>query len=213
MSRRSANAAISVLGLSSQQLASLIVTFLAAGVLGPADYGVYVIATVFVELVIALTYTGYFHFLVTVSEDEAEAALPTLFWLMVAIGAAGGAALWLAAPGLARLFDAPELAPVLRAFGAMQPFASAVGWASAVLTREGRMRRYFLALAGANLGGLAGGAAVLLAWPSLQALVLYRAIRLALGLALFLPAARHRPRLRLRPRPATSAMQRCQSSR
>lgn len=196
VSRRGTNAAISVLGLSSQQVASFVITLLAAGFLSPAEYGVYVLATVFVELIIALTYTGYYHYLVTSEEDD-SAVLSTMFWMMLGIGTAGGALLYAAAPALARVFDAPELAPVLRLFGLMQPFASAIGWASAALTRAGLMRRYFLALTAANLGGLITGATVLLLWQSLYALVAYRAMRMAIGLVMFALAVPQRPRLRL----------------
>ncbi|MEM6634663.1 MAG: oligosaccharide flippase family protein [Pseudomonadota bacterium] len=188
-----ANAVISVVGLSSQQVASFVITILAAGFLTPAEYGVYTLAIVFVEFVVMLTYTGYFHYLVNASEDE-DRVLSTMFWMMVGIGTLGGATLVLLAGPIARLFDAPELAPVLRLFGFLQPFASLIGWASAVLTRAGLMRRYFLVLAISNLGGLAAGCLLLIVWQSLFALVAYRAARIALGLLLFTLSLPRRPR-------------------
>lgn len=188
-------AVISMLGLTSQQIASFVITLLAAGFLSAADYGVYTLAIVFVEFVVMLTYTGYFHFVVT-SDSEEEALLSTMFWIMTGIGAMGGLLLVIFAAPLAALFDAPELAPVLRLFGVMQPFASAIGWASAALTRAGSMRRYFLILIATNLGGLAGGCLVLVLWQSLYALVAYRAIRIVLGVAMFGMAVPRLPRWR-----------------
>ncbi|WP_162798525.1 oligosaccharide flippase family protein [Sulfitobacter sp. SK012] len=178
------DAAISVPGLTSQQIASFVITLLAAGFLSASDYGIYTLAIVFVEGVVMLSYTGFFHFIVNSKEDE-TAVLSTMFWIMLGIGTFGGATLIVASGPLARVFNAPELELVLRLLGLMQPFASAIGWASAVLTRTGQMRRYFSILIVSNLGGMIAGAIILIWWQSLFALVAYRAIRIVLGLVLF----------------------------
>ncbi|SCM66084.1 oligosaccharide flippase family protein [Donghicola eburneus] len=188
-------AAISVFGLASQQIASFVITLLAAGFLTAADYGTYTIAIIAVEFVIMLTHCGYFHFLVNSEKDE-TAVLSTVFWIMLAIGLVGGAAMYLGSEWLARLFDAPDLAEVLRYFGIFQPFVSIIGWASAVLTRMGLMKRYFLILIAGNLGGLLVGCIILVVWKSLFALVAYRGIRTLLELVLFVAACPKRPTLR-----------------
>lgn len=187
------NAAISFLALSSQQVSAFVITLLAAGVLGAADYGVYTLAVVFVEFVVMLTYTGYFHFLVTSDADDTT-VLSTTFWIMLGIGIFGGLLMILCAGLLARAFDAPDLAPVLRAFGALQPFASMIGWATAALTRAGRMRPYFLSLGASNFGAMMGGAAALILWPSLWSLVIFRVVRIGLGLVFFGLSLTERPR-------------------
>lgn len=193
--KSAANAAISMIGLSSQQIASFVITLLAAGFLTPTEYGVYTLAIVFVEFVIALTYTGYFHFLINSKEDD-DTVLSTMFWMMVGIGTLGGTALFIGAPFIAQIFDAPELAPMLRWFGLLQPFASIIGWASAALNRGQLMRRYFMILAASNIGGLIVGCVVLILWQSLFALIVYRAMRIALGLVMFAMAVPSWPRLR-----------------
>ncbi|MEP1765214.1 MAG: oligosaccharide flippase family protein [Sulfitobacter sp.] len=189
----STNAAISALGLTSQQIASFVITLLAAGFLSAAEYGVYTLAIVFVEFVVMLCYTGYFHFVVNEPGEDGP-ILATMFWIMTGIGTAGGLLLILSAGALARVFDAPDLAPVLRLFGLLQPFAAMIGWASAAMMRAGAMRRYFLILIASNLGGLAAGSIVLVMWQSLFALVVYRALRIALGVVLFAMALPQRPR-------------------
>lgn len=188
-------AAISVFGLASQQIASFLITLLAAGFLTAADYGTYTIAIIAVEFVIMLTHCGYFHFLVN-SEKEESAVLSTVFWIMLGIGVVGGAAMYLGSEWCARVFNAPDLAPVLRYFGLFQPFVSIIGWASAVLTRMGLMKRYFLILIAGNLGGLVAGCIILVVWKSLFALVAYRGIRTLLELVLFVAACPARPSMR-----------------
>lgn len=193
--RSGSNAVISVLGLSAQQLSGFVITILAAGFLSAAEYGVYALAIVFVEFVVMLTYAGFFHFIVNSDADEAE-VLPTMFWVMLAIGTIGGALMFVFAGTLARFFDAPELAPILRLFGLMQPFASGISWGAAYLTREGLMRQYFLILIAANVFALISGALVLILWQSLYALVLYRATRIVFSLVLFALAVPSLPRFR-----------------
>lgn len=193
--RGGANAALSVLGLSVQQLSGFVITLLAAGFLSAADYGTYTLAIVFVEFVVMLTYTGFFDFIVT-SEVEDEEVLPTMFWVMLGIGIIGGALMVLCAGPLAAFFDVPELKPVLQLFGLLQPFASGISWGSAHLMRAKLMRRYFLILITANTFALFAGALVLVLWQSLYALVLYRATRLAFSLVLFGFAVPELPRLR-----------------
>ncbi len=174
-------------------MAALLITLLAAAFLTTAEYGVYTLAVVFAEFVVMLTYTGYFHFVVN-SDEEDDAVLSSMFWVMTGIGSVGGLVIFLASGALARAFEAPDLGPVLRAFGLLQPFAAMIGWATAALTRAGRMRQYYLAIGGANLGALAVGAALLVTWQSVFALVAFRAARVTLALLLYGRALPRLPR-------------------
>ncbi|ANT63271.1 hypothetical protein AYJ57_22615 (plasmid) [Salipiger sp. CCB-MM3] len=168
---------------------------LAAGFLSAASYGTYTLAIVFDEFVVMLIYTGFFHFVVNSDADD-ETLLSTLFWIMAGIGTFGGALLFIFAEPIADFFDAPDLAMVLRFFGIMQPFASMNGWAAAALTRAGLMKRYFLIMLVVNIGGVLAGCAVLALWQSLYGLIVYRAIRLTIGLVLFGWSVPIWPRLR-----------------
>ncbi|WP_375175099.1 oligosaccharide flippase family protein [Pseudooceanicola sp.] len=188
-------AAISLLGQGSQQIAGLVITLLAAGFLGAAQYGTYALAVVFVEFVTLLTYVGFYHFLVT-SDAEEDDVLSTIFWVILGIGILGGALMVALAAPAAHLFDAPELAGIMRAYGLMQPLSAVVGWASAALTRAGRMRRFFLIQLAINSGAMLAGALTLILWQSLHALVLYQALRVLIGLVLFLHAVPQLPRWR-----------------
>lgn len=55
---------------SSQQIASLNLTLMAAAWFSPAKFGVYSLAMFFVALVQIVSTTGYFHFVVTDARDE-----------------------------------------------------------------------------------------------------------------------------------------------
>ncbi len=188
-------ASISVLGQSSQQISGFVVTVLAAAFLSAQDYGVYALSVVFVEFVVMLTYTGFFHFLVTSKADD-DAVLPTIFWLMCVINTVGGFAMILVAAPAARFFDAPDLQPVLQLLGLMQPLAAAISWGAACLTRAGRMRTYFFNIIVSNVLALLAGTVLLVLWQSLYALVAYRVARLFIGAFLFLRSAPQRPTLR-----------------
>ncbi|WP_422048916.1 oligosaccharide flippase family protein [Shimia sp.] len=179
-----ANAALSIIGLASQQISGFVITLLAAGFLAPVEYGVYTLAIVFVELVLAFTYAGFYHFVVTSSEDDTS-VLSTMFWLMQLVGWIGGGALIVFASWLAQVFDSPDLAPVLRYLGLLQPFASGMAWAGAVLIRRQQMRRHFIIMLLQNSAAMLGGAVVLWLWQSLFALVVYRYIRVVIGVFLY----------------------------
>ncbi|MGI3170904.1 oligosaccharide flippase family protein [Pseudooceanicola sp. C21-150M6] len=191
--RGSVNAVVSMIGLSSQQLSAFVITLLAARYLTAAEYGVYTLSVVFVEFVIMLTYTGFFHFVVNSDADDTS-VLSTMFWVLTGIGAIGGGLIFIFADVLANVFDAPRLAPVLRWLGALQPFASMIGWGSAALTRAGMMRRYFLCVGGSNFGALFVGILALIYWQSVFALVAFRAARIALALAMFFFSVPERPK-------------------
>lgn len=189
---------LAVAGPASVQAASLLMMLAAAAVLGPADYGVYALALVWVEAVVVLTHTGYAQFaVVTPFEDGPHRALSTLFWIFLALGILGGGLLFCAAPLLARVFDSPALAELLQVLAVLQPGTAVMAWAGAVVVRSGRMTRYFAGQAAINLSALAVGLAALALWPSLVALLVYRAARVAFGLGILLPLAGLRPALLL----------------
>lgn len=187
-------AVLAVVGASSQQVAGLIMTILAARYVLPADFGVYMLAVVFAELGLVFSYSGFFHYLIS-SDRPDDTVISTLFWVILGIGLITGAALFIAAEPLAVLLDAPELSSVLKVFAFLQPFAALIGWATACLKRAQRMRRYFCNHLISNVVAVIFGAVALFYLQSLYALVVFRVARLALSLVLFLPAVPHRPRL------------------
>ncbi|MFD1343065.1 oligosaccharide flippase family protein [Litorisediminicola beolgyonensis] len=167
-------------GLGAQQGSGIAMTLVAAALMAPEVFGTFALAAAFVEIGVLLTHSGLWHFLATAdgADESDEACLEaTLFWALLALGNAGGLVLALAAPLLARVFDAPELAWLLPVLALAQPFVALSGWAGAVLTRHGRLGTYYGGLAHANLVAVAIGLTALVAWPGVLALAVWRVSR------------------------------------
>lgn len=184
-----------MLGLSSQQLASLVITLLAARHLMLSDYGTYMLAVVMIELATVFTYSGFYHYIIQ-SRRSDDAVQSSMFWVITGIGILTCGALFLFSDLIAGIFDTPDLARPLQLLAVLQPFSAMIAWASACLTRQARHRAYFTCLITSNLGSLIFGAMLIITWPSLYALVAYRAIRVGIGLVLFLPTLGRWPRWR-----------------
>ena len=195
--RRGGSAAFAFGAQSLQQVSALVLTLLAARFLVPAEYGIYTLSALFVGFVEVLIYAGLFHYVVRAKGDE-RAILDTCFWMILGFATLGTAALWLAAPAIARAFDAPELALVLRLLALLNPLAAVAAWCSSVLMRQGRMTTHFNILIAQNLIGLVGGVAILVAWQSVLALVAYRALRAVAAALLYAAFGRVRPGLSVR---------------
>lgn len=133
--RRGAAAIFAFVARATQQLSTFVITLLAARFLTPADYGVYALGIVFVTLIQTLSYTGFYHFIVTAREDD-RAVEATSFWLLAALSVAASALLALAAPQIAAVLHAPELCRVLQLLALVQPVAGLGAWYSAVLLRR-----------------------------------------------------------------------------
>ncbi|CUK27330.1 colanic acid exporter [Cognatishimia activa] len=189
-------AMLAMLGAGSQQVASFVIMLLAARFLPLSDYGTFMLAMVFVELATTMMHSGFYHYVVR-SERDDVAVQSSMFWVILGIGALSGGTMVIAAPWLAMVFQSPDLAAPMIGLGLLQPGAAVIAWASACLTRQERMRAYFNCLTFSNLGGLAAGITLLLLWPSIYALLAYRACRVGLGLITFCGANRYIPNWRM----------------
>ncbi|MEP3441087.1 MAG: oligosaccharide flippase family protein [Sulfitobacter sp.] len=177
---------------SLQQVATFVITLLAARFLMPAEYGVYAIAIIFITLIQTLTYSGFYQWIVNAKEDD-HAVLGTAFWMIVGLAAAASALLAVAALPLSRLFEAPDLFGVLLALAAIQPIAGAGAWFSATLLRRGAVNTHFSIMFVQNLSALIGGALLLWMWQSLYALVAFRYLRVLTAMLLYLLFSKDRP--------------------
>lgn len=180
---------------SLQQVATFVITLLAAKFLLPAEYGVYAVAIVFITMIQTLTYSGFYQWIVNSKEDDG-AVLSTAFWMI--FGLATGAALLLAAAAkpLSWAFDAPDLFGVLLLLALIQPVAGAGAWYSAALLRRGAVNTHFSILFAQNLIALIGGAVLLWMWHSIYALVAFRYFRVLTATVLYLLFSKDHPRFR-----------------
>lgn len=196
--RLARHGAVAFLARSLQQIATFVLTLLAARFLVPAEYGVYTLAVVFITFIQTMTYTGYFHYIVTAKGDE-KSILGTTFWLILGLATVSSALLALAAPMIARAYDAPDLKQVLWWLAFLQPLAGITAWYSAVLMRNGQIQTNFRIMIAQNTLALVGGVALLLLWQSIYALVAFRYLRVLSGNLLYALLSRSQPNFRLDP--------------
>ena len=191
-SRRGARAIFAFLARALQQISTLVITLLAARFLAPAEYGVYALGIVFVTLIQTLSYTGFYHFIVT-ADDNDRAVEATSFWLITGLSVAASALLALAAPQIAAALHAPELTRVLQLLALVQPVAGLGAWYSAVLLRRQEVNRHFQIMFWQNALALVGGVVLLWWWQSLLALVAFRWLRVLSGQVLYVLLTPIRP--------------------
>lgn len=168
---------------------------LAARFLLPAEYGIYSLGVVFITLIQTLTYTGFYHFIVTSKLDD-KTVLGTSFWMIFGLATAASALLAAAAFPISWLYEASELGPVLILLAAIQPVAGASAWYSAVLLRRQAINLHFTIMFLQNALALVGGVTLLWLWQSLYALVAFRYVRVLTGFVLYVVFARDKPGLR-----------------
>lgn len=179
---------------SMEQITSFVITVLAAGFLLPAEYGVYTLGVVFIGLIQALAYTGFYHFVVTSDEDD-QTVLSTSFLIILGLSTAASVLLLVVAVPLGWAYRAPDLGYVIILLALIQPLAGANAWYSAALLRHRLVNRNFTISFLASVVALVGGAAFLWLWQSLYALVAYRYIRVLTSTCLFLVLSPARPTL------------------
>ncbi|MDA5558130.1 oligosaccharide flippase family protein [Shimia sp. MMG029] len=185
-------ALFALIARSLQQVATFVITLLAARFLAPAEYGVYALAIVFITLIQTMTYSGFYQWIVNAKEDD-KLVLGTAFWMITGLATLAASLLALFAWPLAWIFDAPDLFPVLVLLAAIQPVAGAGAWFSAVLLRRGAVNTHFSIMFAQNLVALVGGAILLWTWQSLFALVAFRYLRVLTAILLYLLFSPDRP--------------------
>jgi len=143
---------------------SLAVFVILARLLTPADFGLVAMAGVFIALLEVLVGQGLTAAITQreVLNSEHES---TAFWTNIALGALMGAALWASAGWVARLYGAPDLAPVVRWLSAILPLRAVVAVPVGLLQRRLKFRVLAVrSILGAFAGGVAGVAAAFAGW-------------------------------------------------
>ncbi len=143
---------------------SLAVFLVLARLLTPADFGLVAMAAVFIALLEVLVQQG-FSSAITQRENLEPEHESTAFWTNILLSALMGVALWASAGWVARLYDAPNLAPVVRWLAAILPLRALVAVPVGLLQRRMEFRVLALrSIFGAFVGGVAGIAAAFAGW-------------------------------------------------
>jgi len=143
---------------------SLAVFVVLARLLTPADFGLVAMAAVFIALLEVLVQQGFAAAITQREELEPEHE-SAAFWTNIVLSLIVCAGLWASASWIATLYDAPELAPVVRWLSAVLPIRAVVAVPVGLLQR--RLEFQILAIQsilGALVGGVAGVAAALAGW-------------------------------------------------
>jgi PST family polysaccharide transporter len=143
---------------------SLAVFVILARLLTPADFGLVAMAAVFIALLEVLVQQGFADAITQREHLEPEHE-STAFWTNIGLSGIVGAALWASAGWIATLYDAPELAPVVRWLSAVLPIRALVAVPVGLLQRRLEFRILAIrSILGALVGGVAGVAAALAGW-------------------------------------------------
>lgn len=143
---------------------SLAVFVVLARLLSPADFGLVAMAAVFIALLEVLVQQGFSTAITQRENLEAEHE-STAFWTNLLLSALLGAGLWASAGWVAALYDAPDLAPVVRWLSAVLPLRALVAVPVGLLQRRLEFRVLAVrSIVGAFVGGIAGIAAAVAGW-------------------------------------------------
>lgn len=138
------------------QAGSLLVFFVLARLLNPEAFGLVALANVFLVFMQIFLNQGFAQVLIQRQKLEPE-HLNTAFWINLGIGAVLTLAVVIAAPGIADLFQQPQLAPILRGFSPLFLITGFGNIQQALLERNLAFRAIAVRwLAGTVLGGVVG---------------------------------------------------------
>jgi O-antigen/teichoic acid export membrane protein len=185
-------AATAFLAQSLSQISSFIMVLLAARFLAPAEFGIYSLATAITLLLQTLTYTGVYHFIIRDKAEE-DVLLGTTFWMMTGFAVLGAVVLMLASPLFVIGFGAPQLGPAITLLAFNQILLGPVGWITAVLFRQQKLRVHYTIMIVQNVIGLVAGVALLASWKSFYALIAVRIIQTVIAGLLYFGHTRMLP--------------------
>jgi PST family polysaccharide transporter len=143
---------------------SFLVFIVLARLLVPADFGLLAMAGVFIALLELLVQQG-FSVAITQREDLEPEHESTAFWTNIALSALLAAAFWICAEPVAKLYETPALAPVVRWLSAVLPLRALATVPVGLLQRHFRFRVLAIrSILGALAGGVAGVVAAFAGW-------------------------------------------------
>ena len=138
------------------QLVSTLVTIVLARLLSPEHYGAISLVTVFITLSNVFVTSGFGSSIVQKKEATSE-DYNTAFWQSLGISVILYILLFIIAPIISKFYDMPELKWVIRVMAIRLPIASLNTIQQAVVRREMKFKKFFLAtLVGTVISGFVG---------------------------------------------------------
>lgn len=194
LTRRATHAAWwSALEIAARYGVQFVVMIVLARLLTPADFGLIAMLLVFTTFAALLVDAGFGTALVQ-KQDTTDDDETTVFLTSMGIGVAVAAALWLAAPAIARFYSQPALTPLMRLLLFVLPLSALASVPDALLTQRLDFRSRANAEIYASL--CSGAVAIVLAWRGfgVWSLVWQALVAIALRALLLWVFSRWRPR-------------------
>ena len=180
-------------------VATFILFAVMARLLGPADFGVFALASLLVEIARIVSSVGLADAVIR-EPDLSDRFASTVFWGVTGLSVAAAAAVFVAAPFYADLVGTSEVVPVIQALALMLPVSTSAVVPAALLTRDFQYRQMTLRGIVANLlGGAAAIGLALTGW-GVWALVGQFLVTSLLGSVLTWQISPWRPKLMFDPR-------------
>ncbi len=133
---------LGVVARAATQVAALVVSIVAARALGPDQFGIYAIASVFVVIAQAVLWGGVYDFVVKGRGTDTD--IDTPFWINLMVGAAGCGLIVLLAPLLSAATHLGEVLGLMLALAPSMMLASYASWSEAVLLRRAQLGVYYM---------------------------------------------------------------------
>lgn len=161
------------------QAVSLVVFFILARLLGPADFGLVALANVFLAFMQVFLAQGFAKALIQRRQIN-QTHLDTVFWLNFGVSVVLCASTVLSASWISEWFEAPELVPILRAFSVLFVITSFSTVQQAVLERAFAFKaialRSLVAIALSGVVGVAMALAGLGVWSLVGQQMVYEVV-------------------------------------
>ena len=175
-----------------EQMSTLVAFVIIARILGPAEFGIVVLAVALIDILVTFVRAGISEALIRI-DDLTPEVVGTGFWVNMLIACTLGGGLYLLAPEVGELFDSPQTVPLMQAMTVVFPIAAMGSIAEGLLSR----RMAFAAIARRQIIGSICGAMVSIALAlngyGLWAMIGQRIIIFFVGTALAIWAAKFIP--------------------
>lgn len=138
------------------QLVTLLVSMYLKNLLGPEQYGMINIVTIFITIANVFVTSGFGNALIQ-KKDADNLDFSTVFYFNIGFSFLIYGILFLCSPLIASLYDAPILSPVLRVLGLRIPIAAINSVQQAFVSRNMLFRKFFFStLTGTVVSGVVG---------------------------------------------------------
>lgn len=176
------------------QLVSFVVSIVLARLLMPEEYGIIAIVWIFINICNVFVNSGFGNSLIQ-KKNADDLDFSSVFWFSMAMSLVLYAALFVAAPWIARWYDMEVLCPVLRVMGLRLVVAAFNTVQKAKVSRDMQFRKFFFSTLGGTLFSAVVGIAMAYMGFGVWALVAQELTNVAIDTTILFITIQWRPRM------------------